>query len=73
MERHSAFYAIELMLTSANNLVSIGAELRLKTFSKLFGEQNFKILSNQETSIALDLISIAFPKESLIVEPINKV
>jgi len=61
------------MFTSANNLVSIAPELRLKTAIRLYGEQNFKLLSTTETSIIPDLSGIAFSKNSLLTHHFNKV
>jgi len=72
LENYQMIKAIEMMLNSANNLASISSELRLKTAMKLYGEHNFKLSSNQETSILLDLSCIAFPKNSSIVEHFNK-
>jgi len=65
--------AIEMMLTSVHNLVSISTELFLKTVIKLYGEQNFKLTSNQETLIISDFCGIAFTKNSFLTKHFNSV
>jgi hypothetical protein len=54
--------AVQMMLTSVHNLVSISTELLLKTVIKLYGEQYLKLTSNEETPIISNFGDIALPK-----------
>jgi hypothetical protein len=61
------------MLTTAHNLVSISTELLLKIVIKLYGENNLKLNSNQETVIMNDFCGIALPKNSYITKHFDRV
>jgi len=64
--------AVQMMLTSVHNLVSISTELFLKTVIKFYGEQHFKLTSNEETPIISNFCGVAFPKSSLLAKHFNR-